>query len=91
MTIFGCELRRPSFSELTVATAAGVALWLTLVLLGFVTLESTSADGMLVAIIWGCISNTLGINANKGWRPILLIVVGCVLVLLIYQFVCALL
>lgn len=85
MTLLGCELKRPSLNELTAAVAIGVALWLTLVLTGLVASTPVGAGSNLVAIVFGCFSNACGISVTGGWRPLLLNISGCALVLVLFN------
>lgn len=91
MQFIGMELKRPSFKELTVAVAIGVALWAVFVSIGF-TADSTpvSVGATLAAVLWGCVSSAFGIKAHKGGRHLLFNIGGCVLILVLYDLVATL-
>lgn len=90
ISIFGVKLIRPGFWPLTQAIAIAVVLW---TLLTFSPLGATSAVGVganLAAILFGCISNAIGIDVSKGVKHLGLNIAGCVLVLVTYLVIASL-
>lgn len=90
MTIFGVQLIRPGFWPLTQAIAIAVVLWALLTISPLSATDAVGAGANLAAIMFGCISNVIGIEVKKGGLHLALNVVGCVLVLLVYTAVAAL-
>ena len=91
MKIFGIELRKPSFNEITAATIMGVGLWVAFVggasALGQ-HLSKVDAGAALLVILWGCLSVRFGVNVSQG-RAHLLANFGITAVLLVlYQGAC---
>jgi hypothetical protein len=71
MTLFGIELRRPSFNEITAATVMAVGLWVAVIGLAQATghgLQARDAGAVLVVAIWGCIGVRVGFGVGKGGR-----------------------
>lgn len=91
MMIFGIELHKPTLQSLTGACLVGVLLWVVIVFAGVGSMTSNEAGAILVAIMFGCVSNSIGIDVTKGFKPLLLNVVGSTSVLLTYHYICGLL
>jgi len=71
MTLFGIELRKPSFNEITAATVMAVGLWISAVGLARATghaLEAGDAGALLVVTVWACVGARLGLGVDKGRR-----------------------
>ena len=69
MTLFGIQLRRPSFNEITAATVMAVGLWIAAVGLAQATghgLEAHDAGALLLVAIWACVR--LGLKVGNGGR-----------------------
>ncbi|MBC3871499.1 hypothetical protein [Undibacterium oligocarboniphilum] len=90
MTILGIELRRPTYWEFTSAVVFGVAIWSALVILGWSSETRIGAGANLAAIVFGCVSNAIGIEVKKGGRHLAVNVLGCILVLALYHAISAL-
>ena len=90
MNIFGVQIHRPGFWPLTQAIAIAVVLWALLTISPFGATSAVGAGANLAAIIFGCISNVIGIEVAKGGKHLALNVVGCALVLLAYTAVATL-
>ncbi|MDO5947197.1 hypothetical protein [Burkholderia cepacia] len=69
MQILGVTLRRPTFNDVTIATAMGTAVFavfaLAVMALG---VHETTEGGLLIfaGTVWGALSNRLGIDIAKG-------------------------
>lgn len=90
MTILGVELQRPTFGSLTAAVALGVLLWALLTASPVGSPTPVAAGANLAAILFGCVSNAIGIDIKKGGRHLVLNIAGCTLVLVTYHLVAAL-
>lgn len=85
LTVAGVALRRPGFSALTRAIAIAVALWAVLTLSPLGAKDAIGAGGNLLAIAFGCVSNQFGIDVRRGGRHLALNIAGCVVVLILYH------
>jgi hypothetical protein len=88
MTLFGIELRRPSFNEITAATVMAVGLWVAVIGLAKVTgnaLQAGDAGAVLVVAVWGCLGARLGFGVGKGGRHLAAHVGVSALLLALYQ------
>jgi hypothetical protein len=91
MKIFGIELRKPSFNEVTAATIMGVGLWLACVGAAAAFHQQMSrvdAGAALVVILWGCLSVRFGVHIGQGRAHLLANVSVTAVLLLIYQGAC---
>ena len=71
MTLFGIQLRRPTFNEVTAATVMAVGLWVAVIGLAQVSghaLQARDAGALLVVSVWGCLGARLGVGIGKGGR-----------------------
>jgi hypothetical protein len=71
MMLFGIQLRRPTFNEVTAAAVMAVGLWVAVIGLAQVSghaLQARDAGALLVVSIWGCIGARLGVGIGKGGR-----------------------
>jgi hypothetical protein len=71
MTLFGIQLRKPSFNEVTAATVMAVGLWIAVIGLAEVSgqaLGASDAGALLVVSAWGCLGARLGVGIGKGGR-----------------------
>ena len=71
MKLFGIELRKPSFNEITAATVLAVGLWIAAVGIARVTghaLLGPEAGALLVVAVWACIAVRIGLALDKGRR-----------------------
>lgn len=75
---------------MTQAIAIAVALWALLTVSPLGATNAVGAGANLAAIVFGCVSNVVGIDVRKGGRHLALNVAGCVLVLLAYTAVATL-
>lgn len=86
MKILGVTLRRPTFSDVTIAVAMGTAVFavyeLATMALG---VHQTAVNGLLflVGTTWGSLSSRIGIDVSKGWRAKLLFLIGLGLLVLV--------
>lgn len=91
MKIFGIELRKPSFNEVTAATIMGVGLWLACVggaaALGQ-HMSKIDAGAALLVILWGCLSVRFGVHVGKGRAHLLANLGVTAVLLLVYQGAC---
>jgi hypothetical protein len=88
MTLFGIELRRPSFNELTAATVMAVGLWVLVIGLAQVAghaLQARDAGAVLVVAMWGCIGARVGFGVGKGGRHLAAHVGVSAMLLALYQ------
>ena len=88
MTIFGIELRRPSFNEVTAATVMAVGLWVAVIGLAKFSghaLQAHDAGAVLVVAVWGCIGVRLGFGVGQGGRHLAAHVGVNAVLLAIYQ------
>lgn len=78
MIVFGIELRRPSFNQVTSATILAVGLWvaaLGLARAGGVALTLVEAVAALAVLLWSCIAVQMGVDVARGRRHLALNVV----------------
>jgi hypothetical protein len=71
MTLFGIQLRKPSFNEVTAATVMAVGLWIAVIGLAKASgqaLQASDAGALLVVSVWGCLGARLGVGIGKGGR-----------------------
>jgi hypothetical protein len=71
MKLFGIELRKPSFNELTAAAVMAVGLWVAAVGLARASghaLEAGDDGALLVVSVWGCVGARLGVRLDRGGR-----------------------
>jgi hypothetical protein len=88
MMLFGIQLRRPTFNEVTAATVMAVGLWVAVIGLAQVSghaLQARDAGALLVVSIWGCIGARLGVGVGKGGRHLAAHVGVNAVLLAIYQ------
>jgi hypothetical protein len=88
MTLFGIQLRRPTFNEVTAAAVMAVGLWLAGIGLAQVSghaLQARDAGALLVVSVWGCIGARLGVGFGKGGRHLAAHVGVNAVLLVIYQ------
>ena len=88
MTLFGIELRKPSFNEVTAATVMGVGLWIAVLGIaraGGQSLDIGSAGALLVLALWGSLGARLGVRFDKGGRHIALNIGVSALLMGLYQ------
>ena len=69
MKIFGIQLRKPTFNEVTVAAVMATGLFVAA--LGLMQalrmpIDHVEAGALLLVVVWGCISVRLGIRIDKG-------------------------
>lgn len=87
MRVFGINLHKPTFWGVTRATAVAVALWGAIQASPLASNDSGRAASLLAALLFGCLSNEVGINVAKGGRHLLLNIAGCALVVLGWRLI----
>jgi hypothetical protein len=85
MKVIGIELRKPGPWGITFAVVLAVLLWAMAVLSGLGPSTKVAAGSALVAMLWGTISASIGIEAAKGGRHLAVSLLGCVVVLGVYS------
>jgi len=88
MTLFGIQLRKPSFNEITAATVMAVGIWVAVIGLAKATgqaLQASDAGALLVVSVWGCLGARLGVALGKGGRHLAAHVGINAVLLVIYQ------
>jgi hypothetical protein len=88
VTLLGIPLRRPAFAELTAATIMAVGLWAAavgLLLASRVDFSRSDAGALLVALAWACLSTRVGIRVGQDRRHLVANLLGCTLLLGVYQ------
>ena len=88
MTLFGIELRRPSFNEVTAATVMATGLWVLVIGLAQVAghaLQARDAGAVLVVAMWGCIGARVGFGVGQGGRHLAAHVGVSAMLLALYQ------
>ncbi|HEX4234580.1 MAG TPA: hypothetical protein VH041_09735 [Caldimonas sp.] len=88
MMLFGIQLRRPTFNEVTAATVMAVGLWVAVIGLAQVSghaLQARDAGALLVVSVWGCIGARLGVGIGKSGRHLAAHIGINVVLLAIYQ------
>jgi hypothetical protein len=71
MTLFGIDLRKPSFNEVTAATVMAVGIWVGCIGLAQVlgqALDAKDAGALLVVAVWACIGTRFGLKVGRGGR-----------------------
>jgi hypothetical protein len=84
----GIALRRPAFAELTAAAVMAVGLWAAVVgalLACDIRFDRADAGSLLLALAWACISTRVGIRVDQDGRHLFANLLGCALVLGVYQ------
>lgn len=89
--VLDCEVQWPGFGKMTLAVALAVGLWSLQFLFGLGSKTTVSAGASLVAMVFGCVSNAIGINITKGWKPLLLNIICFAIVFLVYNLIASLL
>ena len=91
MKLFGIQLRKPSFNEVTAATIMAVGVWLAgmggAAALGQ-HLSKVDAGAALLVILWGCLSVRFGVHVGQGRAHLLANVCITAALLGIYQGAC---
>jgi hypothetical protein len=88
MKLFGIELRKPSFNEITAATVLAVGLWIAVVGLARAsghTLLGQEAGALLVVAVWGCVAVRIGLAFDNGRRHIVANLAVSAVLLGLYQ------
>ena len=88
MTLFGIELRRPSFNEVTAATVMAVGLWVLVIGVAQVTghaLQARDAGAVLVVAMWGCIGARVGFGVGQSGRHLAAHISVSAMLLALYQ------
>jgi hypothetical protein len=91
MQILGIELKRPGFWQATQALAVAVGLWALLTASPLGASSAVDAGANLVALVVGFMSPVLGIDVRKGARHFALNIGCCVVLVITYMAVAALL
>ena len=90
MKLVGIPLRKPAYAELTAATVMAVGLWAAAVgvlLASHVGIDRADAGALLLTLVWACLSTRLGIRVGQDRRHLLANLLGCTLLLGVYQLV----
>lgn len=90
MKLIGIPLRKLAFAELTAATIMAVGLWAAavgLLLATRVAFDRVDAGALLIALAWACLSTRLGIRVGQDRRHLVANLLGCTLLLGVYQLV----
>jgi hypothetical protein len=93
MKIFGIQLSKPSFNEITASAIMAAGLWLAIVALWRVSeqpLDRIEAGAALLVVFWGCIGVRMGIRLDKGVRHLAVNVLCGAAILAVYHGVMAL-
>lgn len=88
MKLIGIPLRRPAFAEITAAAVMAVGLWAAavgLMLASRMALDRADAGALLLVLAWGCLSTRFGIRVGESGRHLLANLLGCALLLGLYQ------
>jgi hypothetical protein len=84
----GIPLRKPAFAELTAAAVMAVGLWAAVVgalLAGDIRIDRADAGALLLALAWACLSTRMGIRVDHDGRHLIANLLGCAMVLGMYQ------
>lgn len=90
MKLIGIPLRKPAFAELTAASIMAVGLWVAAVgvlLATRVRFDRVDAGALLIALLWACVSARMGIRVGQDRRHLVANLLGCTLLLGLYQLV----
>ena len=90
MKLIGIPLRKPAFAELTAAAILAVGLWAAavgLMLANQMALDRADAGALLLVLAWACLSTRMGIHVGQNRRHLLANLLGCTLLLGVYQLV----
>lgn len=90
MKLIGISLRKPAFAELTAASVMAVGLWAAavgLLLATRVSFDRVDAGALLIALAWACLSTRMGIRVGQDRRHLVANLLGCTLLLGVYQLV----
>jgi len=88
--LIGISLRKPAFAELTAATILAVGLWVAAVgvlLASHVSFDRADAGALLLVLAWACVGARMGIRVGQDRRHLLANLLGCTLLLGVYQLV----
>jgi hypothetical protein len=73
LTLFGIELRRPTWNEFTAVSVLAVGMWVLAVGLAFrfgAGLQAFDAGALLLVIEWGCVAARAGVRPDRGARHV---------------------
>lgn len=84
LTIMGVALKRPTFWQFTRAVIIGTVFWVALTVSGFASTDRSAALATLIAMIYGSILPSFGIDYTQG-RHYLLLIAGITLISLFHQ------
>lgn len=90
MKFIGIPLRKPAFAELTAASVMAVGVWAAIVgllLATRISFDRADAGALLLVLAWACLSTRLGIRVGQDGRHLLANLVGCTVLLGVYQVV----
>lgn len=90
MKLIGIPLRKPAFAEFTAATVMAVGLWAAavgLLLASKVGIDRVDAGALLITLVWACLSTRLGIRVGQDRRHLVANLLGCTMLLGLYQLV----
>jgi hypothetical protein len=71
MTLFGIELRKPTFNQITASVVMGVGLWVAVIGLAHASgqlLERREAGALLLVVVWACVAARIGLSIDKSRR-----------------------
>lgn len=71
MTVFGIDLRKPTFNEITAAAILGIGLWMTGLGMAHASghaLEMRDAGALLLVSTWACVAVRIGLGIDRGGR-----------------------
>ena len=74
ITLFGIDVRKPSWNEFTAASVLAVGLWLLVIGLASrfgAALQAYDAGALLLVVEWGCVAARAGVRPDRGPRHVL--------------------
>lgn len=90
MRLIGISLRRPAFGAFTAASIMAVGLWaaaMGLLVASRVEFSRSDAGALLIALAWASLSTRMGIRVGQDRRHLVANLLGCTLLLGVYQLV----
>ncbi len=74
MTLFGIQIRKPSFNEATAAVVMGIGLWIAVLGIARASghgLDIHEAGALLLLAVWASVGARIGLGLDKGRRHLL--------------------
>lgn len=88
MTLFGIEIRKPTFNEATASVVMGIGLWMAVLGIARASghgLDVQDAGALLVLAVWASVGARIGLGIDKSRRHLIANIGVSSLLLALYQ------